>query len=142
MPVVQFHLADDKHSVEQCEELMVKASELYSSVLGSPMERVRVFIQFHKPWAMATAGKPVSRGGAVAPYFCFIVLEGRSLDQRQALIEGFTDLIASVLGEEKQQVRGACWPVPPEDWGIGGKPASELRKDEISQRQQQVGRTP
>lgn len=134
MPVVQFHLAEKNYSQEQCEELMVKASELYSQVLDSPMERVRAFINFHPEWGMATAGKPVSKRGIVAPYFDFIVLEGRPLNQCHALLEGFTSLLVDILGADRNLVRGSCRPVPPQYWGIGGRPASEIRYKEIEAR--------
>ena len=134
MPVVHFHLAEDTYTDEQCELLMEKASELYSEVLESPMERVRAFINFYPEWGMATAGSPVSRGGRTAPYFDFIVLEGRPLDQCHALLEGFTSLLVSILGADRELVRGSCRPVPPHYWGIAGKPASEVRAKEIENR--------
>lgn len=141
MPVIHFHLENNKYSQEQCEELMIKASEIYCSVLYNTteeefMSRVRIFLQFYPSWGMATSGTPISRGGANAPYFDFIVLEGRPIDEIQELIEGFTDLLVDLLGAERSLIRGACWPVTPEHWGIGGVPASVLRSKEIVSRKQ------
>jgi 4-oxalocrotonate tautomerase len=134
MPVVNFHLDESKYSQSQCEELMSKASELYSTVLESPIERIRVFIQFYPKWGMASGGIPVSKGGGISPYFSFVVLEGRPVEQCQALLSGFTSLVVEVLGEERSSIRGLCQTVPPEFWGIGGVSANELRKSEIKKR--------
>lgn len=139
MPVVRFHLPEDKYSQQQCEELLTQASELYASVLESPVERVRVYIQFYRPWAMACGGKAVSAGGNVAPLFECVVLAGRPESQRHALLRGFTDLIVNVLDEPENMVRGACWPVEPENWAIAGSPASAIRQAEIKAREEAAG---
>ena len=134
MPIMEIHLARDAYEDEQLEQLSSECSELYARVLQSPVERVRVFIHEHRASAMAVGGVPVSRGAAPAPYFQFIVLQGRPLDQRHALLTGFTDLIEKILGAQRNLIRGACWPVPPEDWAIGGTPASVKRAAEVAAR--------
>ncbi|WP_269619638.1 hypothetical protein [Zhongshania sp. BJYM1] len=133
MPVVHFHISDE-YTKTQCEELSSKASLLYSDILSSPIERVRVFINQYPAHGMSVAGNPRSLGGQSASYFDFIVLEGRPLDQCHALLDGFTSLVADILGEEKSLVRGSCRPVPPQYWGIGGTAASAVRTSEINDR--------
>ncbi|POP54494.1 4-oxalocrotonate tautomerase [Zhongshania marina] len=134
MPVIHFHIVENTLSDDQCSALLVRASKIYSTVLNSPMERVRAFIKTYRPELVATSGNVISEGGRPAPYFEFIVLEGRPLSERHELMKQFSNLIAEVSGVELSLVRGACWPVPPEDWGIGSVPASELRKAEIDAR--------
>ena len=80
------------------------------------------------------AGELAAVNKVHAPFFEFIVLEGRSLAQRQRLLKDFTELLVEVLGVRREHVRGACRLVRPEDWAIGGEPASALRKDEIAAR--------
>ena len=73
-------------------------------------------------------------GGAPAPYFTAIVLQGRPVEQRHRLLSGFTDLIVDVLGVERGRVRGRILQVDPDDWAIGGQPASVARQGEIAAR--------
>ena len=134
MPVIHFHLVEGQYDDAQCEKLLVRATEIYCRVLNSPISRVRAFIKFYRPEWVAAAGRRVSQGGEAAPYFEFIVLEGRPLEERQALLHQFSALVAEVLAVDLGVVRGACWPVPPEDWAIGGVPASQLRRAEIDAR--------
>lgn len=134
MPIVNFHLIEGMSTPEQDERLLIGACRLYADVLGAPMERVRAFITPHRPSQMAVAGNLVAHNGLHAPWFDCIVLEGRPLDQRQRLLAGFTDLLVEILGVSRELVRGCCRRVLPEDWAIGGEPASVLRKDEVDAR--------
>lgn len=134
MPVVNFHVVREACSAEQREQLLKGASHLYSEVLCSPMERVRAFVTLRSADECAVAGDTVSNNHLHAPFFEFIVLEGRSLDERQQLMTGFTALLADVLGVDPKLVRGRCIRVHPQDWCIGGVGADSLRADEIAAR--------
>ncbi len=134
MPVVNFHLLAGHSSAEQDERLLVEASRLYSDVLKAPMARVRAFITTYPASQCAVAGAPCSANDLHAPYFEFIVLDGRALEERQRLHQGFTELQVEVLGVRRELVRGLCRRVAPEDWSIGGAPASVLRADEVAAR--------
>ncbi|MFC3940064.1 4-oxalocrotonate tautomerase [Pseudomonas gingeri NCPPB 3146 = LMG 5327] len=139
MPVVNFHLVEDHCSAEQKVRLLKAASQLYSQVLASPMERVRAFVTLHAAHEFAVSGDTVSANGLHAPYFDFIVLEGRPLDERQSLMSGFTDLLVGILAVERSLVRGRCIRVEPQDWSIGGLGADVLREQEISARAAKFG---
>lgn len=132
MPILEFHLARGSYRDEQIAALLTTSSQTYARVLKSPIERVRVFAHLHEPQHVAVAGRLVSEGGSAAPYFHFLVLEGRPLAECQALIVAFTDLCVEHLGAPRELVRGGCWPIPPQYWGIGGVPASQVRSGEIT----------
>lgn len=134
MPVVNFHLVDGYCSVEQKHRLLKGASQLYSQVLHAPMERVRALITLHGADEFAVAGEVTGVSGLHAPFFECIVLEGRSLHDRQALLSGFTELLVEVLAVERSLVRGRCIRVDPQDWSIGGQGADVLREQEIRER--------
>ena len=134
MPIVNFHLLAGQSTAEQDARLLEEASRLYAEVLQAPMERVRAFITPHAAGQFAVAGEPCSVNGLHAPFFEFIVLDGRSLEDRQRLHRDFTELLVDVLGVRRELVRGMCRRVPPEDWSIGGVPASVLRADEVAAR--------
>lgn len=134
MPIVNFHLVEGLTTPAQDERLLIGACQLYAEVLKAPMERVRAFITLHKATHFAVAGGLAAHNGLHAPYFEFIVLDGRPLEDRHRLMRGFTDLLVDALGVRRDLVRGSCRRVAPEDWAIGGIPASVLRKDEVEAR--------
>lgn len=138
MPVVNFHLIDTPANRAAVEPLLKGACALYAEVLGAPIERIRAFASFHQPAHFLAGGALCSAGGQNAPFFDFIVLDGRPLEQRHRLLAGFTELLVEVLGVERDAVRGCCRRVPPEDWAIGGVPASEKRSQEIAARAAQA----
>jgi len=141
MPVANFHLIDTPANRAGVKPLLEGACALYAEVLGAPLERIRCFVTFHAPETFLAGGELCSLNGQNAPFFDFIVLDGRPLEHRHRLLAGFTELLVKVLGVERDLVRGCCRRVPPEDWAIGGVPASEKRKDEIEARARQAAAT-
>ena len=135
MPILIFHLVQGQHAASRVEALLLRASQLFAEVLGCPIDRVRVFVTEHAAQHACVGGKLVNQSGQVAPYFTFIVLQGRSLEDRHRLLAGFTDLVVEILGCPRELVRGGVTPISPEDWSIGGVPASHLRQAEIEARQ-------
>lgn len=134
MPIVNFHLLVEHNTPEQHERLLKEASRLYSEVLNAPLERVRAFITAH-PAEHFAVGREICRiQNLYAPYFEFMVLEGRSLEERQRLHQGFTELLANTLGVYRELIRGVCKRVAPEDWSIGGTLASVVRAEEVTAR--------
>ncbi len=134
MPVLHIDLAADQYSDAQHRELLVQCSRFYAEALNSPIDRVRVFIHLYPRRLVAIAGVPSDEDDARAPHFRFLVLEGRSLEERHRLLTGFTDIIECVLGVERALIRGGCWPISPENWAIGGVPASVKRASELQAR--------
>ena len=131
MPVVEVHLVEGRHSPSRIEDLLRRVSERYAAVLESPIERVRAFVTLHPPELWATGGVPASVDGDPAPYFVAAVLTGRPAEQRQRLLAEITDACCDTLGATRSRVRGRIVQVPPEDWGIGGVPAAQQRREEI-----------
>ena len=101
MPIVKFHLADKDISDGQIESVIEQATQIYAEVLDSPVDRIRVFVDLHAPNLIGVGGKLVSKGGKNAPFFEFIVMKGRSLEQRQAIAEQFTNILAVTLKVDK-----------------------------------------
>ncbi|MBL8472629.1 MAG: 4-oxalocrotonate tautomerase family protein [Rhodocyclaceae bacterium] len=54
------------------------------------------------------------------------ILEGRTAEQKRAVIEKTTQALHEALGAPKEQVRVLIHDVPKSDWGIGGVPAKDL----------------
>jgi phenylpyruvate tautomerase PptA (4-oxalocrotonate tautomerase family) len=129
MPIVHFHLVEGAHEPERVGALLRRASHRYAEILDSPLQRVRAFAVTYSPGYAAVAGEP-----AAAPYFEFLVLAGRPKEQRHALLAAFTDLIVEELGVDRGLVRGRVVQLDPDDWAIGGVPASAARASEIAAR--------
>jgi 4-oxalocrotonate tautomerase len=134
MPVLEFHLVESQFTAEQHETLLRRSAALYATVLRSPIDRIRVFITLQRPDLFLAAGEIQSDDPNPAPYFTFLVLEGRPVEERQRLLAGFTDIVVEVLGVERSRVRGGCRRIAPEDWAIGGVPASVQRAAEVEER--------
>lgn len=135
MPVLNLHLVAGQHAPERVERLLVACSALFAEVLRCPVDRIRVFVTEHAPRQMCIGGQLADQAPP-APFFSFYVLEGRSLEDRQRLLAGFVDLIADILAVDRSRIRGCVQRVEPEDWSIGGVPASALRQAEIEARRQ------
>jgi len=137
MPILTINLVHDQYSEGQIESLLVQCSEKFAEGLRCPIDRVRVFINELPADRVCVGGKLVKDTNAKAPYFSFIVLEGRSVEDKQFLLKAFTDLIVNILGAPREMVRGGVVPVLPSDWCIGGEFAAQARLSEIEARAKQ-----
>lgn len=54
------------------------------------------------------------------------ILEGRSEDQKRAVIEKVTDALCEALSAPRESVRVLIAEMPKSNWGIGGKSAQDL----------------
>ncbi|MBI1351495.1 MAG: 4-oxalocrotonate tautomerase [Actinomycetales bacterium] len=61
------------------------------------------------------------------PFIQITMMEGRTVEQKHALIKGLTDATAEALGGDPERIRVAIYEVSTDDWGIGGVPVSVLR---------------
>jgi 4-oxalocrotonate tautomerase len=60
------------------------------------------------------------------PFAQIYILEGRTEDQKRAVIEQVTDALCSALDAKRETVRVMILDVPKGQWGIGGKTAKDL----------------
>ena len=60
-----------------------------------------------------------------------ITNEGATADQKQQLIEGATQLLVDVLGKNPNTTVVVIDEVETDNWGIGGVPVTELRKQTV-----------
>lgn len=134
MPILNIHLVQDCFDDATVRKLLLRCSEAFAAGLRCPVDRVRVFATEHKPDFYCVGGKFVNDGAVAAPYFSFMILEDRSLEDRQSLLRNFTDIIVEILDVPRESVRGGVVPVSPENWSVAGVPASILRQSEIEER--------
>lgn len=60
------------------------------------------------------------------PFAQLYILEGRSEEQKRALIEKVTTAIVEAVGAPKDNVRVWIHDVPKQNWGIAGVTAKDL----------------
>lgn len=134
VPILTFHLVEGHHCLDDIRALISACCRDYAEVLGSPMERVRSFVRLHNPELTFVAGSFVDDEPRAAPFFEFIVLSGRTYEQRARLLQIFTDHLVEHLSASRELVRGRAVEVDPSDWAIGGTPAAQVRAGEVSAR--------
>ena len=111
---------------------------IYSEAFDSDPERIRIFVQAYPATAVGVGGVLVSDGAAPAPFFTALAMGGRPVQQRQRVLKEFTEMLVEVLGADRESIRGRVVDIVPENWGIGGEPASVLRAAEIAARAESV----
>ncbi|MCE1172907.1 2-hydroxymuconate tautomerase [Azovibrio restrictus] len=60
------------------------------------------------------------------PFAQIFLIEGRSDEQKRAVIEKVTDALVEAVGAPRENVRVWIQEVPKTQWGIAGKTAQEL----------------
>ena len=60
------------------------------------------------------------------PFAQIYLLEGRTEEQKRAVIEKVTDALCEAIDAKRDTVRVMVLDVPKAQWGIGGKTAKDL----------------
>lgn len=60
------------------------------------------------------------------PFAQIYLLEGRTEEQKRAVIEKVTQALTEALGAPKENVRVWIHDMPKENWGIAGRTAKDL----------------
>ncbi|WP_309625187.1 2-hydroxymuconate tautomerase [Methylibium sp.] len=60
------------------------------------------------------------------PFAQIYMIEGRTIEQKRAVIEKVTQAIVEAVGAPKESVRVWIHDMPKENWGIGGVSAKDL----------------
>lgn len=55
------------------------------------------------------------------------MMDGRSADQKRALMAEVTDAVVRSIGAPRETIRVAIREIPAEHWGIGGVSVADLR---------------
>ncbi|MEQ9499834.1 MAG: tautomerase family protein [Deltaproteobacteria bacterium] len=140
MPIAQINVLAG-HPRERLQLLLREVSRAYADVLGSPMNRLQVWINEIDPGLYAIGGEPADaliaagdRAALEIPLARLVLLGDRPQSHVTEVITRLTEVISTVLESSAERVRVEVVRVPPENWGIGGVPASEKRKAEIEAR--------
>jgi 4-oxalocrotonate tautomerase family enzyme len=115
--------------------LLRRTAELFAEITESPVDRIRTQVHELPADSFAVGGIPIAESGVQAPFVTLDLLEGRPLEQHAALVARMSALVGELVGVPLDRVRLRINEVKTVDWGIGGVPASELRRAEIESRQ-------
>lgn len=61
------------------------------------------------------------------PLIQVTMVQGRTVEQKHALIRALTDAMVESVGTPRDRVRVAIYEVTADEWGIGGEPFSAVR---------------
>ena len=134
MPVLTYELVQGQHDDQALKTLLTRSAALFAEVTESPVDRIRVMLDERAPTHVCVGETLISESGVSAPFFSFWLLKGRPIEQAHQLLEGFTALLVEILEVDRSSIRGVVTMVEPEQWAIGGVPASVLRQKEIDAR--------
>ncbi len=136
MPILKVQLDTARYSEAQRSDFLQQVSVTFAEVLEAPVDRIRVYL-IDVPASNAAIGGVVA-APEDAPFYEFYLLAGRPPEHRTRLLAAIADLLESCLGVNRSLIRGLCWHIDPEDWGIAGVPAAAKRASEIEERKNQI----
>jgi 4-oxalocrotonate tautomerase len=61
------------------------------------------------------------------PLIQVTMVQGRTVEQKHALIRALTDAMSDSIGTPKDRIRVAIYEITADEWGIGGEPFSSVR---------------
>jgi len=61
------------------------------------------------------------------PLIQVTMVQGRTVEQKHALIAKLTDAMHEAVGTPKDRIRVAIYEITGDEWGIGGEPFSAVR---------------
>lgn len=61
------------------------------------------------------------------PLIQVTMVQGRTVEQKHALIRALTDAMSDSIGTPKDRIRVAIYEITGDEWGIGGEPFSAAR---------------
>lgn len=140
MPVAKINLLKG-HKPEILRQILVEVSEAMSRILKAPEDRLIISINEIDLDLQIVNGRlaqeAIERDGREAteiPFVQMVLMEGRPKEQLHQIIGEITAIIARATKVAPQRIRVHINLAQPDTWGIGGVPASILRKAELDVR--------
>ena len=126
MPFAQVHLVEG-HSAEQKRAVITKVTQALQDAVGAPRPNIRVWIHELPKCDFGIGGESVEALEDTAlPFAQLFLIEGRSEEQKRAVIENVTQALEEAVGAARQVIRVWVQEVPKTNWGIAGKTAKDL----------------
>jgi 4-oxalocrotonate tautomerase family enzyme len=140
MPVAKINLLKG-HQRETLRQILVEVSEAMSRILKAPEDRLIISInevdldlQIINGRIAREALELHGREAVEIPFVQMVLMEGRPKEQLHQIIQELTAIISKATKVDPQRIRVHINLAQPDTWGIGGVPASILRKAELDAR--------
>ncbi|MCM2545370.1 tautomerase family protein [Burkholderia glumae] len=126
MPTLEVYLPAGQPEARKA-ALIAHLTHATVEAIGAPAESVRVLLS-ELPDGHYGLGGTRAAGGArpALPVIVAILIAGRTLDQKRALIGALADTAAATLDAPPDATRVMIKDIPNTDFGIGGKTAKSL----------------
>ena len=126
MPFAQVHLVEG-HSAEQKRAVIAKVTQSLQDAVGAPRPNIRVWIQELPKCDFGIGGETVDvLEDTALPFAQLFLIEGRTEEQKRAVIENVTQALEEAVGAARQVIRVWIQEVPKTNWGIAGKTAKDI----------------
>lgn len=140
MPVANIHVLAG-HPRPVLKKMLREASATLAEVIGSPIDRLQVWVTEVDPELYVIAGEPADevlqqrpRGEVEIPFIRMALMEGRPVELLHEVMTALSEVVARNLGGDPKRVRVQIDHVAPDRWAIGGVPASVSRAKELALR--------
>ncbi|AEA60191.1 tautomerase family protein [Burkholderia gladioli] len=126
MPTLEIYLPAG-HAEPRKAALIANLTQATVDAIGAPAESVRVLLSELPEGHYGLGGIRAADGARPSlPVIVAILIAGRTLDQKRALIAALADTAASTLDAPLDATRVMIKDIPNTDFGIGGKTAKSL----------------
>lgn len=126
MPTLEVYLPAG-HSDECKASLIAGLTQSTVEAIGAPADSVRILLSELPAGHYGIDGKSAAAGAPpMLPVIVAILIAGRTLEQKQALIAALAQTSADVLDTPIGATRVVIKDIPNTDFGLGGKTARSL----------------
>ena len=126
MPFAQVHITEG-HTAEQKRVLIEKITQAVHDSVGAPKPNIRVWLRELPKADYGIGGTQVEAlDDANAPFAQMFMMEGRTEEQKAAVIDLVSQAFVDALGAALEKTRVWITEVPKTNWGIGGKTAKSI----------------
>jgi len=126
MPFAQVHITEG-HTAEQKRVLIEKITQAVHDSVGAPKPNIRVWLRELPKTDYGIGGTQVEAlDDANAPFAQMFMMEGRTEEQKKAVIEKVSQALVDATGAALEKTRVWITEVPKTNWGIGGVSAKDL----------------
>lgn len=126
MPFAQVFLVEG-HTREQKRAVIEKVTQAVQDAIAAPRPNVRVWIHDVPTMNFGVGGVCLDELGETDfPFVQMFIMEGRTEDQKRALVEQVTQALQDAVGAPRAKLRVWITEVPKTNWSIGGVTAKDL----------------
>jgi 4-oxalocrotonate tautomerase len=126
MPTLEVYLPQGASDARKA-ALIASLTQATGEAIGAPAESVRILLSELPETDFGVGGRTAADGAPhLLPVIIAILIAGRTVEQKRALIHALTEASATTLETRTDATRVMIKDIPNTDFGIGGKTASSL----------------